>query len=206
MRFRSIWRCCHNWDTCAYSPQPSPWLRWLHCLETFSSYEATLSNFVSSFNDHLVEGFPTLELGKYVNASFNVISKGEGWKRILLENFNIRIFFLKIRYYIFFSFFFQNAMEAMGLVAILVNCALIGLSGQVQRMFPEMSATQTILLIVALEHIMLGIRFIIICAIPDIPHWVATEMAKVEFLRREAVRRLSSTPSPEQHPATVIGK
>ncbi|CAK9829083.1 Ano8 [Anthophora retusa] len=98
----------------------------------------------------------------------------------------------------------QNAMEAMGLVAILVNCALIGLSGQVQRMFPEMSATQTILLIVALEHIMLGIRFIIICAIPDIPHWVATEMAKVEFLRREAVRRLSSTPSPEQQPATVI--
>ncbi|XP_034178236.1 anoctamin 8 white walker isoform X5 [Osmia lignaria lignaria] len=100
----------------------------------------------------------------------------------------------------------QNAMEAMGLVAIVVNCALIGLSGQVQRMFPEMSATQTILLIVALEHIMLGIRFIIICAIPDIPHWVATEMAKVEFLRREAVRRLSSTPSPEQQPATVIGR
>ncbi|XP_017753327.1 PREDICTED: anoctamin-8 isoform X3 [Eufriesea mexicana] len=100
----------------------------------------------------------------------------------------------------------QNAMEAMGLVAILVNCALIGLSGQVQRMFPEMSAIQTILLIVALEHIMLGIRFIIICAIPDIPHWVATEMAKVEFLRREAVRRLSSTPSPEQHPTTVIGR
>ncbi|XP_016840084.1 anoctamin-8 isoform X4 [Nasonia vitripennis] len=99
----------------------------------------------------------------------------------------------------------QNAMEAMGLVAILVNCALIGLSGQVQRMFPEMSATQTILLIVALEHIMLAIRFVIICAIPDIPSWVATEMAKVEFLRREAVRRLSSTPSPTDHqPATVI--
>lgn len=96
-------------------------------------------------------------------------------------------------------------MEAMGLIAILVNCALIGLSGQVQRMFPEMSATQTILLIVALEHIMFAIRFVIICAIPDIPHWVATEMAKVEFLRREAVRRLSSTPSPEQQPATVIG-
>ncbi|XP_012276230.1 anoctamin-8 isoform X2 [Orussus abietinus] len=100
----------------------------------------------------------------------------------------------------------QNAMEAMGLVAILVNCALIGLSGQVQRMFPEMSATQTILLIVALEHIMLAIRFVIICAIPDIPNWVATEMAKVEFLRREAVRRLSSTSSPEPQPLTVIGR
>lgn len=45
----------------------------------------------------------------------------------------------------------QNMMEVMGLIAILVNCALIGLSGQVHRMFPDMSKTQTILLIVALE-------------------------------------------------------
>jgi anoctamin-8 len=45
----------------------------------------------------------------------------------------------------------QNAMEVMCLIAVLVNCALIGLSGQVHRMFPEMSTTQTILLIVALE-------------------------------------------------------
>jgi len=46
---------------------------------------------------------------------------------------------------------FQSAMEVMGLIAVVVNCALIGLSGQVHRMFPEMSTTQTILLIVALE-------------------------------------------------------
>lgn len=39
----------------------------------------------------------------------------------------------------------------MSIVAVLVNCALIGLSGQVHRMFPDMTATQTILLIVALE-------------------------------------------------------
>lgn len=74
-RFRNIWRCCHNWDTCVCSPQPSPWLPWLLYLETFLNYEATLSNFVSFFNDHLVEGFPTLELGKYVNASFNLLKK-----------------------------------------------------------------------------------------------------------------------------------
>nr|CAD7194174.1 unnamed protein product [Timema douglasi] len=206
----------------------------------------------------------------------------------------------------------QNAMEVMGLIAVLVNCALIGLSGQVHRMFPEMSTTQTILLIVALEkigedfpqrrcgenlaqysmatgsfvergsffnyrrcgenlaqysmatgsfverernkkkeiekkrnntdgdrkdwslrgekkgrfedtppqqwcsrvvgHIMLTLRFIISCAIPDLPEWVATEMAKVEFSRREAHRRLSSTttsPPPEQTPQAggmVIGR
>ena len=40
---------------------------------------------------------------------------------------------------------------------------------------------------------MLGIRFLISCAIPDKPDWVATEMAKVEFARRNALNRLSST-------------
>lgn len=44
-------------------------------------------------------------------------------------------------------------MDVMGIIAVLVNCALIGLSGQVHRMFPEMSTTQTILFIVALEVI-----------------------------------------------------
>ncbi|XP_073999029.1 anoctamin 8 white walker isoform X2 [Rhodnius prolixus] len=90
----------------------------------------------------------------------------------------------------------QNAMEVMGLIAVLVNCALIGLSGHVHRMFPEMSTTQTILLIVALEHGMLLVRLIVKVAIPDIPEWVATEMAKVEFARREAMRKFSSTGTP----------
>ena len=171
-------------------------------------------------------------------------------------------------------------MEVMCLIAVLVNCALIGLSGQVHRMFPEMSTTQTILLIVALEvryatftslddtsswenwiqvwnirmtqdtkggrtvyvkilptmhfislhlavpiwcptvmctrlcladplimcflqHIMLSMRFIITCAIPDLPSWVATEMAKVEFARREACRRLSSTAASSTPDVTV---
>lgn len=92
-------------------------------------------------------------------------------------------------------------MEYMGIMAVLVNCALIGLSGQVHRMFPDMTATQTILLIVALEHIMLSIRFIITCAIPDIPGWLATEMAKIEWNRREASRlgnNNTATPSPEE--------
>lgn len=102
-RFQSIWRCCHNWDTCVYSPQPSHWLPWLRYLETFLNYEATLSNFVSSFNDHLVEGFPTLELGKYVNASFNVTYQKKKKKSYTWELLNflsnklnkLRYFFLE---------------------------------------------------------------------------------------------------------------
>ena len=46
---------------------------------------------------------------------------------------------------------FQTAMELMGIVGIIVNCALIGQSGQVHRMFPNITGTQTIILVVVLE-------------------------------------------------------
>lgn len=42
-------------------------------------------------------------------------------------------------------------MEVMGVIAVIVNCALIGMSGQVQRMFPNLSTQGTIILIVILE-------------------------------------------------------
>lgn len=45
----------------------------------------------------------------------------------------------------------------MGIVGVIVNCALIGQSGQVHRMFPNITGTQTILLIIILE-----VRFFII--------------------------------------------
>ncbi|XP_054714021.1 anoctamin-8-like [Uloborus diversus] len=82
----------------------------------------------------------------------------------------------------------QDAMEVMGVIAVIVNCALIGMSGQVQRMFPNLSTQGTIVLIVILEHLILSIKFGIAYAIPDVPQWVATKMAKVEFQRREAVK------------------
>lgn len=53
---------------------------------------------------------------------------------------------------------------------------------------------------------MLLIRFLISCLIPDKPNWVATEMAKVEFARREAVNRISSatTTPPSSGTTTTI--
>ena len=52
---------------------------------------------------------------------------------------------------IIIQFFVQTAMELMGIVGIIVNCALIGQSGQVHRMFPNITSTQTIILVVILE-------------------------------------------------------
>ncbi|KAH9645675.1 hypothetical protein HF086_005324 [Spodoptera exigua] len=83
---------------------------------------------------------------------------------------------------------FFHAMEAMVAVAVLVNCALIGLSGPVHRMLPDATPAQTILVIVALEHVILVIVLALRIAIPEIPAWLATEMAKVEFQRREAIK------------------
>lgn len=82
----------------------------------------------------------------------------------------------------------QHAMETMVGVAVLVNCALIGLSGPVHRLLPDATPAQTILVIVALEHVVLVTVLALRIAIPEIPTWLATEMAKVEFQRREAIK------------------
>ncbi|XP_049603111.1 anoctamin-8 isoform X2 [Syngnathus scovelli] len=46
----------------------------------------------------------------------------------------------------------QTAMEAMGLIAIIVNCYLIGQCGQLQRLFPWLSPEMTVISIVLLER------------------------------------------------------
>ncbi|XP_057713219.1 anoctamin-8 isoform X2 [Corythoichthys intestinalis] len=83
----------------------------------------------------------------------------------------------------------QTAMEAMGLIAIIVNCYLIGQCGQLQRLFPWLSPEMTVVSIVLLEHFAILLKYVIHVAIPDIPAWVAEEMAKLEYRRREAFKR-----------------
>lgn len=53
----------------------------------------------------------------------------------------------------------QTAMEAMGLIAIIVNCYLIGQCGQLQRLFPWLSPEMTIISIVLLEVCMIHEEF-----------------------------------------------
>ncbi|GAB0095568.1 Anoctamin [Sergentomyia squamirostris] len=79
----------------------------------------------------------------------------------------------------------QNALSLLGLVAVIVNCALIGLSGQVSRLWPGLTSTQTVVLIVALEHMMLGLRSALTWLLPELPSWLAAEIARAEHCRRE---------------------
>uniref|UniRef100_A0A8D3BVR8 Anoctamin n=1 Tax=Scophthalmus maximus TaxID=52904 RepID=A0A8D3BVR8_SCOMX len=83
----------------------------------------------------------------------------------------------------------QSAMEAMGLIAIIVNCYLIGQCGQLQRLFPWLSPEIAIISIVILEHFAILLKYIIHVAIPDIPTWVREEMAKLDYQRREAFKK-----------------
>ncbi|XP_041530341.1 anoctamin-8 isoform X2 [Microtus oregoni] len=83
----------------------------------------------------------------------------------------------------------QKVMEAMGVVAIMVNCYLIGQCGQLQRLFPWLSPEAAIVSVVVLEHLALLVKYLIHATIPDIPGWVAEEMAKLEYQRREAFKR-----------------
>nr|XP_019954144.1 PREDICTED: anoctamin-8-like isoform X2 [Paralichthys olivaceus] len=83
----------------------------------------------------------------------------------------------------------QTAMEAMGLIAIIVNCYLIGQCGQLQRLFPWLSPEMAIISIVILEHFAILLKYIIHVAIPDIPTWVQEEMAKLDYQRREAFKK-----------------
>ncbi|CAL8273007.1 unnamed protein product [Arctogadus glacialis] len=83
----------------------------------------------------------------------------------------------------------QTAMEAMGLIAIIVNCYLIGQCGQLQRLFPWLSPEMAIISIVILEHFAVMLKYIIHVSIPDIPNWVEEEMAKLEYQRREAFKK-----------------
>lgn len=65
----------------------------------------------------------------------------------------------------------QTALSFLSLAAVIVNCTLIGLSGQVSRLWPGLNTVQTILLIVALEHVMLGLRSALNWILPELPTW-----------------------------------
>ncbi|XP_041045606.1 anoctamin-10 [Carcharodon carcharias] len=79
------------------------------------------------------------------------------------------------------------ALETMGVISVMTNCALIGISPQVKGMFQE-NSIELVLLIVGVEHILLGLKFILAFAISDIPSDIRNQIAKLEFESLEALK------------------
>ncbi|PIK54087.1 putative anoctamin-8-like isoform X2 [Apostichopus japonicus] len=84
----------------------------------------------------------------------------------------------------------QYAMEVIGMLGVSVNCALLGISGQLQDVFPMYTAVGIFLIVALLEHIILALKLGISIAIPDTPYWVQTELAKLEYKRRQALKKM----------------
>ncbi|XP_063955758.1 anoctamin-8-like [Lytechinus pictus] len=100
----------------------------------------------------------------------------------------------------------QQALEVMAVIGVIVNCALLGVFGQIGRTFPSLTPAGVILCIVVMEHIILAAKHAISLGIPDVPHWVSIKMAKLEYRRREALKKqevdalqcAKRTPSPKE--------
>uniref|UniRef100_A0A3B3CLU0 Anoctamin n=1 Tax=Oryzias melastigma TaxID=30732 RepID=A0A3B3CLU0_ORYME len=82
----------------------------------------------------------------------------------------------------------QLAFETISVIAVVTNCALIGMSPQVKVYFPE-SATQLILWTVTAEHLLLGFKFILAFLIPDVPKHIRVKLARIEFESLEALKK-----------------
>lgn len=82
----------------------------------------------------------------------------------------------------------QLAFETMSVISVVTNCALIGMSPQVNALFPE-SKTDLILIVVAVEHMLLALKFILAFAIPDKPRHIQMKLARLEFESLEALKQ-----------------
>lgn len=71
---------------------------------------------------------------------------------------------------------------------MVTNCALIGMSPQVNALFPE-SKLDLILIVVAVEHTLLALKFILAFAIPDKPRHIQMKLARLEFESLEALKQ-----------------
>uniref|UniRef100_A0AC35U6K4 Anoctamin n=1 Tax=Rhabditophanes sp. KR3021 TaxID=114890 RepID=A0AC35U6K4_9BILA len=85
----------------------------------------------------------------------------------------------------------QKLMEIMGIAGVIVNCALIGQSCLMQRLFPDLSTVSQVLVVVIMEHIFLGARLLMDSIIPDTPHWVQLEISKMEHVKKEMYKKNS---------------
>ncbi|XP_076844677.1 anoctamin-10 isoform X2 [Brachyhypopomus gauderio] len=82
----------------------------------------------------------------------------------------------------------QLAFETMSVIAVVTNCALIGLSPQVTGYFSG-ADTQLILTVVAVEHVLLAFKIILAFVIPDVPKHIQIKLAQLEFESLEALKK-----------------
>lgn len=82
----------------------------------------------------------------------------------------------------------QRSFEILGALSILTNCGLLYVSPQMRKTVPYLSEVEWLILFVILEHLLLGIRFLLHIAISDKPEWVRVALARKNYESRQALK------------------
>ncbi|KAM9307665.1 anoctamin-10 [Gastrophryne carolinensis] len=79
------------------------------------------------------------------------------------------------------------AFETLGIIAVVTNCALLGMSPQVKEML-EGWQLDPILTVFALEHVLLALKCILSFVIPNQPNDIRIKLARLEYESLEALK------------------
>ncbi|XP_044273216.1 anoctamin-10 isoform X3 [Varanus komodoensis] len=82
----------------------------------------------------------------------------------------------------------QLAFQTMTVISVVTNCVLIGMSPQVNALFPD-SKTDLILIVVLAEHLALALKFLMSFVIADKPRDIQIKLARLEFESLEALKQ-----------------
>ncbi|XP_026540282.1 anoctamin-10 isoform X2 [Notechis scutatus] len=82
----------------------------------------------------------------------------------------------------------QMAFQTMTVISVITNCILIGMSPQVNALFPD-SKSELIIIVVLAEHLALAVKFLMSYVIADKPRDIQIKLARLEFESLEALKQ-----------------
>lgn len=86
------------------------------------------------------------------------------------------------------AYFLQRAFEVLGGLSIVTNCGILYLTPSIREKGSHLSQTEWLFLFIVLEHLLLGIRYVLHISIGDKPEWVRVALAKQNYESRQALK------------------
>lgn len=83
----------------------------------------------------------------------------------------------------------QVALDAISILAITVNCALVYLSPAIRSYTTAYRSMAVLLAVVGVEHGLVLIRCTVAYLIPDVPAWIEKARARQQYVMRELWRK-----------------
>ena len=119
----------------------------------------------------------------------------------MVEQLRFRQFILPLNYIHLTTFFINKKNIIAVFPPFVLHYTVIVLGTQTQFLENDEGTKQNLTKLSCFQqHIVLGIKFAVAYAIPDVPEWVEVEIAKVEWKRRTALKvRVHNTSNTKRH-------